>query len=190
MLQSLKLTFEVVRLVPRQGQFLEDVVLDLVDSTTRGAVAGVRRPRCMLEYCSMFLPCTFSFLVTPQTFCVASVTLLDGLALVMPAWQAEPRCLDVKHTRNTLQPSQSASIVVVVLTSAHFVQTAMLSLTSHQLEQHAAGEHCKNAWKNASKDGSLNAWRRFETMLVTRKLDNRAGGPPMNVNSGLLVHGV
>ena len=58
--------------------------------------------------------------VTPQTLCVASVTLLDGLALVMLAWQAEPRCIDVKHTQNTLQPSQSASTVVVV-------QTAMLS---------------------------------------------------------------
>ena len=42
MLQSLKETFEVVRLVPRQGQILEDVVVDLVDSTTSGAVAGVR----------------------------------------------------------------------------------------------------------------------------------------------------
>ena len=127
--------------------------------------------------------------VTPQTLCVASVTLLDGLALVMLAWQAEPRCLDVKHTQNTMQPSKSASTVVVVLTSAHFVQTAMLSLTSHQLEQHAAGEPRKIAWKNASKEGSLNSRRRCETMLATRKLDNRACGPPMNVNFGLLVHG-
>ena len=59
--------------------------------------------------------------MTPQTLCVASVTLLDGLALVMLAWQAEPRCFDVKHTQNTMQPSKSASTVVVVLTSAHFV---------------------------------------------------------------------
>ena len=193
-LQSLKETFEVVRLVPQQGQILEDVVVDLVDSTTSGAVAGVRRPRCRLDSCSVFLPCTFSFFgggrgVTFQTLCVASVTLLDGLAPVMLAWQAEPRCLDVKHTQNTLQPSQSASTVVVVLTSAHFVQTAMLSLTSHQLEQHAAGEPRKNAWKNASKEGSLNSRRRCETMLATRKLDNRACGPPMNANFGLLVHG-
>ena len=127
--------------------------------------------------------------VIPQTLSVASVTLLDGLALVVLAWQAEPRCIDVKHTQNTLQPSQSASTVVVVLTSAHFVQTAMLSLTSHQLEQHAAGEPRKNAWKNASKEGSLNSWRRCETMLATRKLDNMACGSPMNASSGLLVHG-